>query len=622
MTDTDTIEPKGGHPSRIAALFRGNLWIWVILLLAVSAGLRLAALLSLKESVYFDARLFEEQLYHHWAKSLAEGTFSSGQIYQFAPLPAYFMALVYRLFSPDIVLIRYANILFSVITCLLIFFIGKRVGGPGAGIVACAAAALYEPFIFYSIVPLKTSLAVALFAALALFVVWFAEGRSARSTVHAAAAGAMLGLLDSVQPNAAVLILILPVVFGWIAYRKKGAKAAAVGVLLFAVGLGAAHAPFLIRNYRVAGEGGLLPPRGGFYLYTIYNTRYPDGIPFVASSPAEQGVQFTIEASRRLKRTLTPAEAGRYWFGQALKEIGENPGYQTKELGKRLLEAFHWCERGDHYDISFTSRFAPFFKLPLVPFWAVLPFFIAGVVLGWHRHPGVRILALLVFGYGAGLVLFSTNARIRLPAVAGITPLAAVGLLLLIDSARGKNWRRFGIGCCAGAAAAIVSFAPVGNSGDLSEFYNVHAVLLDRMGKTEEAIGYWEASSQMKGRFSAYADLALAGKALSVGDAQRAWQYLDRVGNSSDAAADKHEMAGDIYLRARNYFKAVEEYRKALAINEGLRQVRYKLFRILQGFDPVRAHVEMEKLRYIDSFYTAYGPPIQPKKKAPDHNEP
>ncbi len=606
---------------RIAAVFQGSGWIWVMLLLAAAFGLRVAALLSLEGSVYFDARLFEEQLYHQWARALAEGTLSSGQIYGFAPLPAYVMALVYRIFSPDIVLIRYANILFSVLTCLLIFSIGKRVGGRGAGLLACAAAVLYKPFIFYSIVPLKTSLALLLFAALALSVVLLAEGASLRSTGHAAAAGALLGLLDSVQPIALVLIPILAGAVGWTLYRNRGAKAAAAGLLLFAAGLGAAHAPFVIRNYRVGGETRLLPSQVGVDLYRIFNTRYPEGVPFASRSPAEREVQFTIEASRRLKKTLTPVEASRYWRRQAVEEILENPAHTAREVAVRTLEAFHWYEKGDHYDIGFTSRFASFFRLPLIPFWGVLPFFIAGVVLGWKRHRAVRILALLVFGYGAGLALFQTNARIRLPAMAGMLPLAAVGVLSLVDAARGRNWRLFGIGCGAAAAALIVSFVPVGEMGDLSAFYNTHAVLLDRSGKPEEAIGYWEASSRMNGRYSAYADLALAGKALSIGDTQRAWEYLERIGKSSDAAAYQHEMAGDIYLRARNYPKAVEEYRKALSINEGLRQVRYKIFRILQGLDPVRAHVEMEKLRYVESYYTLYGPPIHPQRREPNPEE-
>ena len=88
--------------------------------------LRVLALLSLKESIYFDFLLWDERLYHSWAVKIANGTFQSSSVYEMAPLPAYFMAFIYKLFSPNVIYIRIVNIVFGVLTCYLIYLIGKE----------------------------------------------------------------------------------------------------------------------------------------------------------------------------------------------------------------------------------------------------------------------------------------------------------------------------------------------------------------------------------------------------------------------------------------------------------------------------------------------------------------
>jgi len=61
---------------------------------------QISGLSSLKGTIYFDYLMYDERLYHEWAKALAEGTFKSSSVYEMAPLPAYFMALIYRLYRP------------------------------------------------------------------------------------------------------------------------------------------------------------------------------------------------------------------------------------------------------------------------------------------------------------------------------------------------------------------------------------------------------------------------------------------------------------------------------------------------------------------------------------------
>ncbi|MFO7665841.1 MAG: glycosyltransferase family 39 protein, partial [Desulfobacterales bacterium] len=133
-----------------------------ILLLALL--LRIIALVDLSESIYFDFLLLDERIYHEWAKKIADGSFTSRTVYEFPPLFAYISAGIYRLFAPDVFYIRIMNIVFGIFTCWMTYLLGSAIADRRTGLLSCLTAALYKPFIFYSIVPLKETLAVALFA--------------------------------------------------------------------------------------------------------------------------------------------------------------------------------------------------------------------------------------------------------------------------------------------------------------------------------------------------------------------------------------------------------------------------------------------------------------------------
>ena len=61
--------------------------------------IRLFAFMSLKNSLYFDYMLFDERIYHNWALGLVNGSWHSKEVYEFAPVPAYFMAFLYKVIA-------------------------------------------------------------------------------------------------------------------------------------------------------------------------------------------------------------------------------------------------------------------------------------------------------------------------------------------------------------------------------------------------------------------------------------------------------------------------------------------------------------------------------------------
>jgi 4-amino-4-deoxy-L-arabinose transferase-like glycosyltransferase len=605
--------------------------------LLVALLLRLLALASLSGTVYFDTPLLDEQYYHDWAVKLAAGTWESSSVYRFAPLPAYLMAAVYRVLSPDILYIRLLNIGLGVLSCFFIARIGRELAGRKAGLLAGLLAAVYMPFIFYSIVPLKASLAVCLFAAVAWLLLALlvdespAEGvaRAAeqageisapekmvaarthgtwRSLAMPLLLGLAAGLLMNVQATA---VAVIPVIFGILLYvllRDLEARRRTVTLLaLCAAGLVLATAPFAVRNHRASGEFVLTTAQSGFALYMGNRLENPDPyfrpVPFAFSAPSEQLVQMTVEASRRAGRKLTANEASAFWRSEVLHQAETHPADMAGKIGRKILVLFNRFEAGDHYDIDFMSRFAGFFRIPLPAFWMVMPFGMAGLLTTFWRSRQGFAAAALAASYAATLVLFYTSARFRLPLLAVLIPFAAIGLLDAIALFKKKDLWRLAVRGAIVAAFAVLAFLPVRGTGDETAYYNTHAILLDRKGLRREAIYWWQLSSTMKGAFSGFANVSLAVRRFAAGDVQGTQVLLEEIPEDSLAAAAKYELLGDLKAREGKDAEAAALYRKSLEVNSGERRTRAKLIRLYERLDPAKAREERHMLDFISSFY-------------------
>ncbi|MEW6666387.1 MAG: glycosyltransferase family 39 protein [Thermodesulfobacteriota bacterium] len=574
-------------------------------MLSLATVLRVLALLSLKESVYFDFLLWDERLYHTWAVMIAEGAFQSRAVYEFAPLPAYLFALVYKLLSPDPLWVRLLNILFGVTTCYLVYRIGHELGGRVMGLASCLLSALFEPFILFSIVPLKASLSACLFA---LVIYLLLAGMEKSSAIIMLFLGLSLGFLLNVRPQSAILVPLLPLIILWHACKTGWRlKTTAIGIVVYAAGLAIAVSPFVIRNYRVSGQLALMASQSGFNLYLANDPRtegpYFRPVPFASTSPFEQGVQFTIEASKRAGRKLTSGEASSYWTGETVRAVLDQPAAALWKLCQKTIVFFQEYQPANHYDIGFVSRFVPFFRFPFPWFSLVLSFGMAGMLLRIARCRKSLALGLVFLFYGLTQVLFFTTSRYRLPVLVVVIPFAAMGVFDLCRFLRGRQWRPTALYACTVVLFSLVSAIPLPGKGDMTAYYNTHAIALDACGFKDEAMEYWEESSRMQGRYSEFANLSLAGKYMREGKMDRSLSYLDKIPDGSYAAALKYDLLGDILLHRRDVAAAVNAYERSLRIHSGQRNPRRKLIKLYWRLDRQRALEEHEKLEYVSSFY-------------------
>jgi len=593
-----------------------NSVFFLFIILAVGLIVRIIALMDLDTTIYTDFLLWDERIYHAWAKEIAEGTFKSKSVYEFPPLQAYIMAGIYWLFSPNSFYIRILSIVYGTASCFVVYLTGRELANRKVGILACIIACLYKPFIFYSIVPLKDSLGLLLFALMAYLLIKVIgpdsgpkeeNSNGVRNIISVGLIGSVIGLLLNVRPNAIVLVPIIILLVLWYGYRDKLSWKYLVELAaVYVIGLSIAVAPFVIRNYVVAGELALTTSQSGFNLFMANNINNPDPyyrpVPFASSSPFEQGIQFTIEASRRVGKKLTSREASDYWTAQTIKQAVSNPFVFAVKTGQKFLVVFNNFEACDHYNIEFISNFAKFFKIPFLNFWMVFPLFMLGVITSC-KDRRTKVLITVLSIYGATLIIFFTNGRYRLPMMSVMIPFAALGIAQLYSDLKKKLYVLFTKHTAVCAVCLVVAFLPVRATDDVTAYYNTHAIILSSKGYINEAMLYWKKSSEMNKPFSDFANLSLADLYYRRGYIQEGNTYLHKIKDDSFAAAQKYQIMGDLLIYKKEPDAAAAAYEKSLSINSGQRLPRKKLIELYKIKDPQKTQNELQTLKYIESFY-------------------
>jgi len=104
---------------------------WLAAVLVLAAGLRLAYLLELRATPWFDQLVVDPEYYDQWAQRIAAGDWLGGpHAFYMDPLYPYLLGIVYRIGGHDLWLARLLNVACSVGACAATAVLGRRVGVP------------------------------------------------------------------------------------------------------------------------------------------------------------------------------------------------------------------------------------------------------------------------------------------------------------------------------------------------------------------------------------------------------------------------------------------------------------------------------------------------------------
>lgn len=393
----------------------------VLLVFAFAFALRLAHVLAMRQSPYFDHPLVDAFTFHQAARSIAAGDGHPDKIFWQPPGYPYFLGLIYwaaggvNFLAPRIV-----QAVLGALAAVLTAWIGARQFGRAVGIAAGLAVALYGTLIYFDGELLGVSLTVALqLGGVALSLLASGAGRSRLLWLAAGAAG---GLASLVTATSVVLVGTFAV------FARRLAPWCLLGAML-------AIAPATIRNLVKGGEPIPISWNGGVNFYIGNNPHYDE---VVAVRPDIRWKDLTAEPVRH--GIWSKGGASNYFVRKVTEWARRDPlAFLQLQLRK-----VHLLLGGDEIfrnQAIYPARayspvlWALLWKAPGIafPFGVLVPLSLLGLGVAWKRAP---LLAWIVVIYAFANVAFFITARYRVPLVPYLAIFAAQGVRWFLVEAK------------------------------------------------------------------------------------------------------------------------------------------------------------------------------------------
>ena len=420
------------------------LFLGVIFVLAFC--LRLIYTLQIQTLPTFEVLIVDAFSYNEWAKDIIQNSWLGDKVFYQAPLYPYFIALIYKIFGIKLFAVRIIQVLMSSATCLLYYYISKKIWGVRAGVIASLLATFYNIYIFYVPLHLKPTLYIFLETLCILFLCLSIYKEKKRYFI---ASGIFLGLMSFTRGNT---LLIVPFLIIWV-FSSYNYKTAIRNYLLILFGLFMILFPVVIRNYVVSGDFVITTSQAGSNFYIGNNLKASGSyIPLIPGheTPEFEGSDARMIAEKESGRELKPSEVSHYWFNRSFDYIKKNKFHYTKLMWKKIKLMINYYEVPDSEDFYFYRQYSSILSLPLIPFGIICPLAFLGMLLLIKDYKKYSLLYVLVIANFVSVIIFYIFSRYRLPIVPLFIIFSSYAINWFVKEIIQKKWKSplvFGIIC-------------------------------------------------------------------------------------------------------------------------------------------------------------------------------
>jgi tetratricopeptide (TPR) repeat protein len=559
-------------------------WLFIAIV-AVALAIRIAYLVDVSDSPYFNHPLLDSYWYDDKAEAVAGGDLlAEGSSFR-VPLYTYFLAAVYLVFGHSLIHPLVLQVLIGAFTCGLIFLVARRLAGTLAGAFAGFGFALYRMAIYSDGEILPTTL----FIAFAVGAVYLLLNALERGRIRdALLTGLLLGLAYLTRPEALLLAGALAVAVIAVSGKRGFRLVGLVSIVLLMMITAEA-----LRNRAISGHFSAFSPQGAVNLY-VGNARYSDGkspvappavFPYnITADPAEDAMVLGCRQAAReaVGHDLDDAELSRYYIRATLAEIRRD---WPRWIGLVVRKKYYFLNAYELSDIKylprFIDRYSRVLRLPLVSYAVVMPFGLVGLgLVAVRRNKAGWVIGAAFLGSAATCIAFFVIWRFRLPAIPFLLVLGGLAVREVVTAAGARAWKQlFGLAVALAllSTLSLTSLAGVRKGEHIAAYICNEAGLLAAAGEAERAIGVYEEAVAADPRDAqayyymgkAYASLGrmaeskeMMNKAIEVNPNYRPFANL----SLGTALARQGELVG-----ARSYF------RQAIAADPGLAMAHYNL---------------------------------------------
>jgi len=319
------------------------------------------------------------------------------------------------------------NIFFSTLACIPIFYVGKRIGGDGLGLLAASLWAIFPNANLLTFQSLWDASVDSFLCAAILWATLALEANPRPRMRHWIGYGLLWGF--ALMTNATFESL-LPFLLGWIAYRhwKKGfepwARQAAVSVFVIIL----CCVPWTVRNYQVFHS--LVPLRSVFGLQTWLGNNSE-------TTPVWLGLQHPIFNSAERQKYIEMGEIAymREKRNLAIDFVEHNP---RRVLELSVLRFITVWSGGTAYPVrDFFNNHDLWFRYVLLFNIVAGIGTLTGILLLWRAHSNYTFpLAATILIYPVPYYLTLVEPRYRLPIDPLVMLLLAVSLQALLGQGK------------------------------------------------------------------------------------------------------------------------------------------------------------------------------------------
>jgi tetratricopeptide (TPR) repeat protein len=402
------------------------------------------------------------------------------------PLYPYFLAFIYRLFGPDLLIVKLVQSVVGGLTAGMIYRLGSECFGGVAGLIAGFIAALYVPFIFYD----NSILFPVLAAFLNTLLLYFLYVGIHRSKAWAfLVSGVLWGL--SAAGNAGVLAFAPAAVAFLLLYGKLGLNQRLKRIALVAIGVAIVVGPITVRNYVIGDDFVPLTSNAGLNLYIGNNPQStgayvkPDELD-VYVDPSGKGI-----AEAALGRKLKPSEVSAYWTDRAVTFMREQPAAFLSNMLRKVFFVWSVFEVPQIEHLSFERRFSWLLRIPSPSFGVVCPLGIMGIVLALRRKKETWLLFLFIATYAVTITAFFVVARYRLPMLPALMAFSGYAVFRWICVLSERKYRHavfIGVGFVVLYLLVHVNFYKVDPMSGFAQSYYRLGIIYEKKGQMEDAL--------------------------------------------------------------------------------------------------------------------------------------
>jgi len=579
-----------------------------LIVLLVAAVLRGAYLVHFSAAPDFEYPAVDAGFHDYWARSIAfpeaerpthvaDPEIESSP-YLRPPGYPYFLAGIYAVFGDGYLAPRIVQILLGLASVALCYAAGRRMFGHVAAVAAAALMATASPVIYFEGELHAETLLMPLLLGFFLAVLAL---RRAPSIKGALLCGVLLGLAALVRSNVLVFAALVPL---WLWWRTRGELPGrrlrgVVGTMLLAAAV--AISPATLRNAVVAGDFVPISSNLGINLLIGNNAR---ATPFVAQEVPGLGRFETcydypalVDAlERKLGRELSHSEVSRYFTGEALDWITDNPVDFTRLTARKARHFWRATEISHNKVVALEIVNAPVLCVLPAGFSVLIMLGGIGLLVWWlrcraagrtergRRAPPecaaeVGLLLLVVAGWFLSVLPFFVASRYRLPLVPFLALPAGYGAVLWFESSVTRFGRVIGVAYIAVLliASCFTSFAALHlDSPNVVKWHMDRGRAFNRGAEVDRAIEEFERALEENPRFAA-AHYSLGHSRVLKGDDAAAVPHFEKAVDYQPDHARALNNLGTIAAQRGRFDVAIGWYERLVAVQpfevQGLRSL-------------------------------------------------